>query len=263
MRNRAGRRKDDYDFEIDFGGRRDRIRKYYEWELDRLFLAEEHDKRRREQLKKAEQKKRRDRRMAESKEQLKGAEGVEADDRAGAGAERAASSFSALVKPKLNWLDWYSFQRLAYRKEKDIIDILIGEPIVDDELVVNRFWFGSSGRRAHKLHQDRKSVDSLIPGKDPLPERIRINSEPLLRILAIILGSDGSSLNEVDEARAIMLRPFKALVYRGQALRDWCAALEKKFKAASNTEGVVPEEPEKEVDTGNCRKDIHRPPRVG
>ena len=51
--------KDDYDFEIDFGGRRDMIRKYYEWELDRLFLAEEHDKRRREQLKKAEQKKRR------------------------------------------------------------------------------------------------------------------------------------------------------------------------------------------------------------
>ncbi len=95
--------KDDYDFEIDFGGRRDRIRKYYEWELDRLFLAEEADKRRREQLKKAEQKKWRDRRTAEAKEQLEGAEGV--DPGARAGAERAVSSLSALGKPKLNWLN--------------------------------------------------------------------------------------------------------------------------------------------------------------
>ncbi|PMD40968.1 hypothetical protein L207DRAFT_427831 [Hyaloscypha variabilis F] len=242
--------KDDYDFEIDFGGRRDRIRKYYEWELERLFLAEEADKRRREQLKKAEQKKWRDRRTAEAKEQLEGAEGV--DPGARAGAERAASSFSALGKPKLNWLDWYSFQRLAHQEERSafIIDILIGDPIVDDELAVNQFWFGSSGRRAHKLHQDCKSDDSLIPGKDPLPERIRINSDPILRILAIILGSDGSSLSEVDEAKAIMLRPFKALVYSEQALRDWYAALEKKFKATSNTEGIFPEEPKKEVDTG-------------
>ena len=247
----AGQRdvKDEYDLEIDFGGRRDRIRKYYEWELDRLFLAEEVDKRRRAKLKEAEQKKRRDRRTAEAKEQLEGAQGVKTDDKAGA--ERTASLPPAFAKPKLNPLGWYSFQRLARQEERDafVLDILIGDPIIDDELAANRLWFGYSGRRAHKLHQDRKSVNSLVPGKDTLPERIRIHSDVLLRILAIILGSDGSSLSEVDEARAIMLRPFKALVYRGQALRDWCAALEKKFKAASNTEGVGPEEPKKEVDT--------------
>jgi hypothetical protein len=51
--------KDDYDIGIDFGSRRDRTYKCYEWDLDMLFLAEEEDRSRRAKLKQAEQEKER------------------------------------------------------------------------------------------------------------------------------------------------------------------------------------------------------------
>jgi len=214
---------DDYDHAIDYGGRRERLRKNFEWEMDRLFLAEEMDRRKRTKIKEAEEQRRRDPHAAETNK-------PEGDDKL-----KEKAPLPTFAEPKLNRLDWLLFKRLAAVEEKDacVVDILIGEPIIDDDLGGYGRWYGYSGQ-VHKLDrpQDRKAVASMAPGQAPLPERIRIHSAALLQILAVILRSDGWPLEELNGTTAVLIRPFKALVYCERALRDWCTALEKKFKAA-------------------------------
>lgn len=227
--------KDDYDMTIDWGNRRDRLRKNFDWEMDRLFLNEELQRKKEAQIKSAKEKKRRERRTAETNAQLSGEQK----------ADGTASTLTIFAAPKLNRLEWYHFKRLGHIKEKDasVVDILIGEPIIDDDVGANRFWFGYSGRRLNRdvaKSTGQKSFDSTEPGKSPLPERIRVHSDALLRIFADILGSDGRSLAELEEMTAVFIRPYKALVYREQALRDWCTALEKKFKGASTSQRIAP-----------------------
>lgn len=222
----------EYNRTIDWGFRRDVLRKNFEWEMDRLFLKEEVQRKKQEQIKNAEAQKKRERRMAEMSAQLN--EEGKGDN---ATPDPAAVASPRSVKPKLSWLDWYSFKnaRKAEDQAANIIDILVGEPVIDDD-VGTQFWFGYSGRRIKKSavkSTDPKSF-STDPAVSPNPERIRIRSEVLLRIFADILGSDGRALRETDDMAAVFIRPFKALIYREQALRDWCKALERKFSRPSS-----------------------------
>lgn len=226
--------RDDFDMTIDWGNRRDRLRKNFEWEMDRLFLNEELQKKRETQIKGTEEKKRRERRMAKMEAQLNNEQNP----------EEIAPTLADSTVHKPNWVEWYQFKRLSHKKETEasILDVLIGEPVIDDD-GGNRFWFSYSGSRIKKgvaKSTGQKPFDAMNPDKSSLPERIRIHSDALLRIFSEILGSEGRSLAELEETTAVFIRPYKALAYREQALRDWCTALEKKFKGTSAGQLTTP-----------------------
>jgi len=82
---------DEFDIAIDFGAARDRIRKNFEWEMDRIFLAEEMGIRRRT---KAEGKKSEELKKAEEEEKAK------ADEQ---------SARPTCAQLRLNRVDWFAF----------------------------------------------------------------------------------------------------------------------------------------------------------
>ncbi|EMD70221.1 hypothetical protein COCSADRAFT_177807 [Bipolaris sorokiniana ND90Pr] len=225
--------KDDYDMNIDWGNRRDRVRKYFEWELERLFLAEELQLKKQAEIKSAKEQKRRERRIM-----VPDMNSVLDENQKTDGTVQVLTGSAA---PRLNPLEWYQFKHLARIREQDanVVDILIGEPVIDDDVGANQFWFGYSGRRSTRdmaKSTGQKSFDPKEPGKTPLPERIRIHSDALLRIFVEILGSEGRSLADSEREAAVFIRPYKALAYREHALRDWCTALEKKLRRTSTSQ---------------------------
>jgi len=205
---------DEFDIAIDFGAARDRIRKNFEWEMDRIFLAEEMGIRRR---KKEEGKKSEELKKAKEEEKAK------ADEQ---------SARPTCAQLRLNRVDWFAFKRLSQSEERDscVIDILIGEPIINDD--VGTGWYGRSGRRVRKAVKSQypQTSASLTPGLAPLPERIRIHSASLRKILARIIGSEASEVADMNSPAVVLVRPFKVLFYREQALRSWCTSLEEKFE---------------------------------
>lgn len=217
--------RDAYDEVINWGNRRDRLRKTFEWELDRMYLDEELQVKRIEKKKADEDRQRRERRMAGTDAPQSGTQNAEGPD----------TTVLEIKEPKLAWLDWYPFKLSSHVEVNfaNVVEILIGEPITEDDVGTREYWFGASDRRAKKVPEQPKSqiaLASFEPSKSPVPERIRIHSDPLLRIFAAILGNEARALLELKDMEAVFLRPYKALVYREKALRDWCKALERKFK---------------------------------
>jgi hypothetical protein len=208
---------DEFDAIIDYGSRRDRLRKNFEWEMDRIYLAEEMDHRRKAKIEEAK---------AEGKSHSAGDKPLGGNGQP----EDAAPPPPKFAQAQLNQIDWSGFRRLANVEEKDafVVDILVGEPNIDDDL---RYWFGFSGRvRKRDINLDLKTLASMLPGQPQLPERVRIHSEALTLILSTILGK------EMGQSTVVFTRPFKALAHCERALRDWCTALEKKFDALPETE---------------------------
>ncbi|KAH8810789.1 hypothetical protein F5884DRAFT_260292 [Xylogone sp. PMI_703] len=218
-----------FDDTISFGDRRERLRLNFEWELDRLYLAEEVHKRKKAMIEE-EKLQRKPGRKAKSKVQHEGQEtntaesNLENDD-----------SLSAFAEPKLNRLDWLSFtQRDEVPDDACVIDVLMGEPTIDDGLNNYRGWYGYSRhpvRNGGGLEGHRARTPTATENA-PLPERVRIHSIILLGIMEKILGK---SFGVTDGTPIVFLRPFKAFIYCEQALRAWCTALEKKFKTAPET----------------------------
>jgi hypothetical protein len=207
---------DEFDAIIDYGSRRDRLRKNFEWEMDRIYLAEEMDRRRKEKIEEAK---------AEAKSHSAGDKPLRGNGQP----EDAALLPPKFAQAQLNRVDWSGFRRLANVEEKDafVVDILVGEPNIDDDL---RHWFGFSGQvRKRDINLDLKTLASMLPGQPQLPERVRIHSEALTRILGTILGKEMGPT-------VVFTRPFKALAHCERALRDWCTALEKKFEALLETD---------------------------
>ncbi|OTA05215.1 hypothetical protein A9Z42_0058590 [Trichoderma parareesei] len=229
----------EYDREIDYGHRRERLRKNFEWDMDRLYLAEEAEKRRREKEREAED---------EKPEQEEDAEEV---------LDPVKTSPSSLTIPKQNRVRWPAFKALHSVDEEKahVLDILIGEPTIDEDIRQYR-WYGHSGQRRRKVEnlRDRKAQETIEAGLAPLPERIRIHSSILRYILAEILGSlaDGS-LADMNISSVVFIRPFKAIFYCRGALHDWYTALEKKLKSESEAEKnalAVSEGPQTEATPG-------------
>ena len=213
------RDNDEFDITIDFGAARDRIRRNFEWDMDRMFLKEEMDSRRREKimLKKAQE---------EDRLEGKGEEIV--------GETTAKTREEPTAQLRLNPVDWSVFKRLSQLEEEDfcVIDILIGEPIVND--VARRgVWIRRQKRRVPQTLKPQypRTTASLPRGQAPLPERIRIRSAALCKILSRILGEEASALvkDNLDSA-VVLVRPFKMLSYAEQSLRSWYANLEEKFE---------------------------------
>jgi hypothetical protein len=133
--------------------------------------------------------------------------------------------------PKLNRVDWTTFKPIRDRAGQNsfAIEVLIGKPIITYDFMAN-----SRLRKdvRHTLEDDKGNErkvpakqQQLVPGQAPLPERIRIHSKPLLKNLEKIYGSEISSGDEP----VVIIRPFKALAYYEDKIREWCDKLEKRF----------------------------------
>ncbi|OMP88708.1 ATPase family AAA domain-containing protein 3B [Diplodia seriata] len=192
---------DGFDRTIDYGARRDRARKAFEWEMDRLYLAEEIEMKRR-----------------------KG--GVRPPEPL-----KPYGPISEDTESRINRLEWFSFKQMGEvgRPGGCVVEVLEGEPIVDDGVGGYHRWYATSGRRDRKAKgiQDHKAFDSMPSGQAPLPERIRIRSNALLRIISTILGEAQPPYT----SSTVMIRPFKMLIVCERELREWYAALERKFSA--------------------------------
>ncbi|KAB2572774.1 hypothetical protein DBV05_g8541 [Lasiodiplodia theobromae] len=222
---------DDFDHTIDYGARRERIRKNFEWDMDRLYLAEEIDRRKRGIV----------------SQQTPETAGPVGPSQGPPTLPKKAPSIEP--NAKISRMDWFSFQRMGYvnKSSGSVVEILEGEPIVDNDINGYRAWYGSSGRRTRIAEgtRDRESSESMLPGQAPLPERIRVRSESIAKIINTIL----KRTTPLEFDVMVFIRPFKALVLCEHELRDWCRALERKIaregrrkkSPAAGPTGVIPE----------------------
>ncbi|KAF7556377.1 hypothetical protein G7Z17_g1416 [Cylindrodendrum hubeiense] len=223
---------DQFDHIIDYGGRRDRLRKSFEWEMDRLYLAEEVEMRKRANIKEAKEQHQRE----ENTTKWKAHQDIEGNFRDRKLQKDEAPSFN-FPRPRFAHVDWLTFRLLARvtTEAARVIDVLVGEPIVESDLRGVTNWFGSSSRPRKALRpQVRKSTAvTIVSGQAPLPERIRIHSIAIRMIFTKILKARNVEVVSAGTDTVVFIRPYKALMYAEQELRKWCTALEKKFEDTS------------------------------
>lgn len=165
--------------------------------------------------------------------------------------------------PKLNRVEWEVFRviRNTPTASSFAIDILIGEPQISNDNSWGYFGgYGSrpinrAGMRARASPKakglDAKSVQvstKQLPahsahsdGQGPLPERIRIHSKQLLKILAFTHRSELISVDDEDATNPslVMLRPFRMLRYYDKEIRDWHKKLVTDLRAPKAIQGKV------------------------
>ncbi|TEA16810.1 ATPase family AAA domain-containing protein 3B [Colletotrichum sidae] len=199
--------KDEHDHAIDFTGRRNRIRKAFEWEMERLYLVEETAIRKRKQV---------------ELEKVRNSDG-------GKKKEKDQANEAAENRPVLEVGDWYTFCRLHDEEavgDAFSLHILMGEPVVED-WEITRDWLGTSSRRTRKgATQSSQAFD-----QDQFPERIRLSSMVVFMFLDKILKSIGNRTGlAINPEPVVFTRPFKLLTYCESALESSCDALEKQLR---------------------------------
>ena len=222
---------------IDFESCRQTIRKNFEWEMDRLYLKQEIEDRR-----KAKEVKAQEEEVAHKEAQNNETEqsnGVKDGDQV------------KMAEPRIKRMDWPAFKRASMGKmESTVVDILMGEPILQDpghsghgfRLALTRPSSGKSKTEKGRIFDSAKS-----PEEAPLPERVRVHSDILLKILDKILAAKGEVFGRWVGHSMVFIRPFKVLLYCEGDLRGWCSELEKKFTVSSSTSVEVSANP----DTGS------------
>ncbi|KAK3938867.1 hypothetical protein QBC46DRAFT_316985 [Diplogelasinospora grovesii] len=114
------------------------------------------------------------------------------------------------AKAELNYVGWEDFRQCStsFLDSGDAfaIDVLEGEPIG-----------GNPGSTPH------------VPGQKPLPERIRINSKHIVKLLSRIDSENIMSSTYSLAQSLVMIRPYKALDYFDDPIRQKLQELEAKF----------------------------------
>ncbi|UKZ48175.1 hypothetical protein TrVGV298_002411 [Trichoderma virens] len=202
---------------------------------------------------------------------------------------------------QLNYVTWETFQRLRKRESPFAIDVLVGEPEPKVTSMFPGFLQPTTGGRARRgaqaaqaAHAKEGSAVPLkktptipaampsnhaqrhkMPGKPvargpgPLPERIRINSPAILKLLDKISGMRDGDESESDKSDSgkedvdtpdpvLMMRPFRALVYYKDEIRNWKERLEANVKGPVEVKISEPEaELGKEIEPeANDRPDV-------
>ena len=110
-----------------------------------------------------------------------------------------------------------------------VIDVLDGEPDISFERPrYYNMWSHKTTAETVKppINLTKTSEHAEVRGQKPIPERIRINSKHILRILSKIRGE---TLTSDDDSPLVMTRPYKALEYWNEAIRTKFFQLESKF----------------------------------
>lgn len=181
---------DDFDHAVYYSARCSRLRKTFEWEMDRLWLSEETEIRRRRKLEDAEK-------QASQSKNAKGS-----TDDSGMNAEGASTrSQNQHVVRSLNW---HAFQQLG-RESHDAtfcaVEVLVGDPVVFDDWAFAGDWFRSHqpGHRADKKSKQAPSLSSQAQ----LPERTRLHSKLVLGVLDKILKSAGDDVTKWQDRKSL------------------------------------------------------------
>lgn len=176
----------------------------------------------------------------------------------GVGQDENATHPHVHEKPQLNEVDWQTFIGGLHSDShlpKFAIDILKGDPLVTWETPVSILYNNTGSKRteAHSMTTDEKaklrkaaagSKQPEVTGQAPLPERIRINSPHICRILEKIIGHE-------IVTPVVMLRPYKALAYYDEPIRQKLEELEAKFgNVKSDTTNATTKDSSKESALG-------------
>lgn len=214
----------------DFNYYRARLRGDFEWELDRLNAQVQRFRRRQE--------KKQARMIADRAK--------EEDDRMKREFEQGASRQYSMQRhnkpsgkygtPSLNLVEWYMFRagRTIQPEVPFAIDVLIGEPqISDNQAPVNitatssaayhkDISSGTDNPSPTEPKQDARATDNAQwNGQGPLPERIRINSKPIIDNLSKLHGKELCA-QQKSRTSVVMLRPFRMLNKYAEDVRELC-----------------------------------------
>ncbi|RAL07134.1 uncharacterized protein BO97DRAFT_357173, partial [Aspergillus homomorphus CBS 101889] len=139
--------------------------------------------------------------------------------------------------PQLNRVEWASFSASYHQmKETFTMDVLEGEPVIS----FMSYYRPRVSPRKEKAPVAKKRLSP--PGQGPMPERIRINSRQILKILQKL---EPDSFTD-DEDSLVMIRPFKALVYFEDQIRQIHQVLVEKHRGANPDSPVTQQEDENE-----------------
>ncbi|KAI1012767.1 hypothetical protein LB504_008480 [Fusarium proliferatum] len=161
----------------------------------------------------------------------------------------------------LNRVSWTAFQdslEVPDQANRFAIDVLVGEPNV--KVVLPTLRYRTRGEAAKYGFDNRVDATgatasssaaaslrkptgrTMSRGQGPLPERIRINSTAILRILSKIFQEEISTNFEP----ILMMRPFRGLIWYKDEIRKWRDDLEKNvIKAQIEAERTQNEEEDK------------------
>lgn len=123
--------------------------------------------------------------------------------------------------PQLHYVEWSSFKNKSSEEERTYaVEVLIGGA----KYYHQRSEEERKSKQRLKDHgSDRDQPITEISKSKSLPERIRINSKPILLIMNEIDPEDRS------ERAVVMLRPFKPLIYHEARIREVFQRLEAKW----------------------------------
>ncbi|RKL30430.1 hypothetical protein BFJ72_g11543 [Fusarium proliferatum] len=161
----------------------------------------------------------------------------------------------------LNRVSWTEFQdslEVTDQVNRFAIDVLIGEPNVKVTLPSLRYrtrgeaakygfdnrvdGTGATASSSAAANLRKPTGRTMSRGQGPLPERIRINSTAILRILSKIFQEEISTNFEP----VLMMRPFRGLIWYKDEIRKWRDDLEKNIiKAQIEAEKTQNEEEDK------------------
>lgn len=163
-------------------------------------------------------------------------EGEEGDEKDEANPEHAPGVWApALSLSHIPWKDFAARasynSRLTTPTGPFVIDVLEGEP----RLPERGFYWSYSRNRASQDEAAAEAKKPVEPGHGPLPERIRIHSQPLINVIGKIHGTD---LNISHKDATVLLRPFKCLTFYEDQLRKKYAELEETFGPFGSTREV-------------------------
>ena len=173
------------------------------------------------------------------------------------------SSMLMQQTPSLNYVDWDAFcvklhldevGQVRWARIRYAVDVLVGEPVVTFELPQNNWLWATRNRQQPqgRKNADAKAKSSKPPasttamakqqpssGQAPLPERIRIRSKYILKILEAVVGKSMAAEDTYGTTSGVvMIRPYKLLTYYNDAIHQRLADLDAKF----NPKASVPDD---------------------
>ncbi|UKZ77743.1 hypothetical protein TrVFT333_005468 [Trichoderma virens FT-333] len=156
-----------------------------------------------------------------------------------------------IVHVEVNPMSWSSFKYQGHHhgdqaRDHFVIEVLTEEPSITFD-GYNNPWFmryaeksanpsmGGSGKE-QKVTSWAEFASDINRGKQVMPERIRIRSQNIIKIFNNIFKNKAKDYRM--NSSLVMIRPFRALVYYNQEIREKYAQLKEKF---GNGEALVEE----------------------
>ncbi|KAL6858456.1 hypothetical protein J3F83DRAFT_360284 [Trichoderma novae-zelandiae] len=170
-------------------------------------------------------------------EEVNGIKGADSDDEDDAG-KNLANTVKAEVSP-MSWTAFKFQQHGDSSRDFCVVEVLTEEPSISFD-GYNNPWFmrytdkslslstdGSTQKAEPKVASWADMVNSPSRGKQLMPERIRIRSINIVKILNNIFKTKAKDYRM--NGAVVMIRPFRALVHYNQEIRAKFAQLKEKF----------------------------------